>query len=105
MSKVLGIGITTIRERCRIIHRKIGTHSRLAIRLWAIRKGMVKSYRGGVSAMKSKLPQTISYSQTHRSREVVDVQLENIEDSSEPLEGTRNRTTRSTWLLMPRPAS
>jgi hypothetical protein len=48
MSKVLGIGITTIRERCRIIHRKIGAHSRLAIRLWAIRKGMVKSYRGGV---------------------------------------------------------
>jgi hypothetical protein len=39
----LGIGITTIRECCRIIHRKIGTHSRLAIGLWAIREGMVKS--------------------------------------------------------------
>jgi DNA-binding CsgD family transcriptional regulator len=43
MSQTLGIGITTIRECCRIIHRKIGTHSRLAIGLWAIRNGMVKS--------------------------------------------------------------
>jgi hypothetical protein len=42
MSKILGIGITTIRECYRIIHRKIGTHSRLAIGLWAIREGMVK---------------------------------------------------------------
>jgi DNA-binding NarL/FixJ family response regulator len=42
MSKTLGIGITTIRECYRIIHRKIGTHSRLAIGLWAIREGMVK---------------------------------------------------------------
>jgi hypothetical protein len=42
MSKTLGIGITTIRECYRIIHRKIGTHSRLAIGLWAIRVGMVK---------------------------------------------------------------
>jgi DNA-binding CsgD family transcriptional regulator len=43
MSKILGIGITTIRECCRIIQGKIGTHSRLAIGLWAIRNGMVKS--------------------------------------------------------------
>jgi DNA-binding CsgD family transcriptional regulator len=43
MSKIMGIGITTIRECCRTIHRKIGTHSRLAIGLWAIREGMVKS--------------------------------------------------------------
>jgi DNA-binding CsgD family transcriptional regulator len=42
MSKITGIGITTIRECCRTIHRKIGTHSRLAIGLWAIREGMVK---------------------------------------------------------------
>jgi DNA-binding CsgD family transcriptional regulator len=43
MSKILGLGITTIRESCRTIHRKIGTHSPLAIGLWAIREGMVKS--------------------------------------------------------------
>jgi DNA-binding CsgD family transcriptional regulator len=43
MSKITGIGITTIRECCRTIHRKIGTHSRLAIGSWAIREGMVKS--------------------------------------------------------------
>jgi DNA-binding NarL/FixJ family response regulator len=43
MSRALGIRITTIRECYRIIHRKIGTHSRLAIGLWAIREGMVKS--------------------------------------------------------------
>jgi hypothetical protein len=43
MSKIMGIGITTIRECCRTIHRKIGTRSRLAIGLWAIREGMVKS--------------------------------------------------------------
>jgi DNA-binding CsgD family transcriptional regulator len=43
MSKILGIGITTIRECCRTIHGKIGTHSPLAIGLWAIREGMVKS--------------------------------------------------------------
>jgi DNA-binding CsgD family transcriptional regulator len=42
MSKILGIEIATIRESYRIIHRKIGTHSRLAIGLWAIREGMVK---------------------------------------------------------------
>jgi hypothetical protein len=55
--------------------------------------------------MKSKLLQKISYSQTHQSDEVLDDQQENIEDSSEPLEATRNRTARSTWLLTPRPAS
>jgi hypothetical protein len=33
----------TIRKYCSIIHDKIGTHSRLAIGLWAIHKGMVKS--------------------------------------------------------------
>jgi DNA-binding CsgD family transcriptional regulator len=43
MSTILGLGITTIRECCRTIHRKIGTHSPLAIGLWAIREGMVKS--------------------------------------------------------------
>jgi DNA-binding CsgD family transcriptional regulator len=42
MSQTLGIKVETIREYCRIIHHKIGTHSRLAIGLWAIRKGMVK---------------------------------------------------------------
>jgi hypothetical protein len=84
----------------------------------AIRKGMVKSavqpkslfpmyrtpFTGGVSAVKSKLLQKISYS-LDRSDEVLDDQRENTEDSSEPLEATRNRTTRSTWLLTPRPAS
>jgi DNA-binding CsgD family transcriptional regulator len=43
MSKTLGIGMPTIRKYCGIIHEKIGTHSRLAIGLWAIREGMVKS--------------------------------------------------------------
>jgi hypothetical protein len=43
MSKMLGIRITTIRECCRTIQGKIGTHSQLAIGLWAIREGMVKS--------------------------------------------------------------
>jgi DNA-binding CsgD family transcriptional regulator len=43
MSQTLGIGMPTIRKYCSIIHDKIGTHSRLAIGLWAIRKGMVKS--------------------------------------------------------------
>jgi hypothetical protein len=33
----------TIRKYCGIIHDKIGTHSRFAIGLWAIREGMVKS--------------------------------------------------------------
>jgi DNA-binding CsgD family transcriptional regulator len=43
MSQTLGIGMPTIRKYCGIIHEKIGTHSRLAIGLWAIHKGMVKS--------------------------------------------------------------
>jgi DNA-binding CsgD family transcriptional regulator len=43
ISQILGIGMPTIRQHCRRIHGKIGTHSRLAIGLWAIRKGMVKS--------------------------------------------------------------
>jgi DNA-binding NarL/FixJ family response regulator len=43
MSKTLGIGMPTIRKYCGIIHDKICTHSRLAIGLWAIREGMVKS--------------------------------------------------------------
>jgi hypothetical protein len=43
MSQTLGIGVPAIRECCRAIHRKIGTHSRLAIGLWAIREGMIKS--------------------------------------------------------------
>jgi DNA-binding CsgD family transcriptional regulator len=46
MSKTLGIGMPRIRKYCGIIHRKIGTRSRLAIGLWAIRKGMVKSAVG-----------------------------------------------------------
>ena len=41
ISQTLGIGMATIRQHCRRIHGKIGTHSRLAIGLWAIRKGMV----------------------------------------------------------------
>jgi hypothetical protein len=53
--------------------------------------------------MKSNLLQKISYSQTHQSDDLLDGQQENIEDSSEPLEGTRNRTNRSTWLLTPTP--
>jgi hypothetical protein len=55
--------------------------------------------------MKSKLLQPKSYNQTHRSDEVPDDQHENTEGPSEPLEATPNRTTRSTWLLTPRPAS
>jgi DNA-binding CsgD family transcriptional regulator len=43
MSQSLGIGMPSIRKYCSIIHGKIGTHSRLAIGLWAIREGMVKS--------------------------------------------------------------
>jgi DNA-binding CsgD family transcriptional regulator len=43
ISQTLGIGMPTIRKYCGIIHGKIGTHSRLAIALWAIREGMVKS--------------------------------------------------------------
>jgi DNA-binding CsgD family transcriptional regulator len=46
MSQTLGIGMPRIRKYCGSIHRKIGTHSRLAIGLWAIRKGMVKSAMG-----------------------------------------------------------
>jgi hypothetical protein len=54
--------------------------------------------------MKSKLLQKISYSQTHQSDDLLDDQQENTDDSSEPLGvSTRNRTTRSTWLLTPRP--
>jgi hypothetical protein len=53
--------------------------------------------------MKSKLLQKISCSQTNQSDEGLDGQRENAKDSSERLEGTRNRTTRSTWLLTPRP--
>jgi DNA-binding CsgD family transcriptional regulator len=43
ISQTLGIGMPTIRKYCGIIHGKIGTHSRLAIGLWAIREGIVKS--------------------------------------------------------------
>jgi hypothetical protein len=56
----------------------------------------------GCPAMKSKLFQRISYS-LDRSDDVLDDQQENIEDSSESLEAARDRTTRSTWLLTPRP--
>jgi hypothetical protein len=58
----------------------------------------------GCPGMKSKLLQKKSYG-LDQSDEVLDDQQENAEDSSEPLEATRNRTTRSTWLLTPRPAS
>jgi len=54
--------------------------------------------------MKSKLLQKKSYD-VNQSREVVDGQQENTEGSPEPLEAARNRSTRSTWLLTPRPAS
>jgi DNA-binding CsgD family transcriptional regulator len=43
ISQTLGVGMPTIRKYCSIIHDKIGTHSRLAIGLWALREGMVKS--------------------------------------------------------------
>jgi DNA-binding CsgD family transcriptional regulator len=43
ISQILGIGMPTIRQHCGRIHGKIRTHSRLAIGLWAIRNGMVKS--------------------------------------------------------------
>lgn len=43
ISQTLDIGTPTIRQYCMRIHGKIGTTSRLAIGLWAIRKGMVKS--------------------------------------------------------------
>jgi hypothetical protein len=96
----------------------VGAAADLTARNWFMGdpQGMVKSavkpkscsrcteslLQGGVSAMKSKLLQKISYSQTHQSDEVLDSQQENIEDSSEPFEAIRNRTTRSNWLLMPR---
>jgi DNA-binding CsgD family transcriptional regulator len=70
ISQTLGIGMPTIRQHCGRIHSKIGTHSRLAIGLWAIRNGMVKSavqpesgfpctepLTRGVKAMKSDLLQ------------------------------------------------
>jgi DNA-binding NarL/FixJ family response regulator len=43
ISQTLGVEMPTIRQYCRGIHGKIGTHSRLAIGLWAIREGMMKS--------------------------------------------------------------
>jgi DNA-binding CsgD family transcriptional regulator len=43
ISEALGVGMQKIRQYCGRIHGKIGTHSRLGIGLWAIRKGMVKS--------------------------------------------------------------
>ena len=43
ISQTLGVGMQKIRQYCSRIHGKIGTHSRLGIGLWAIRKGMVKS--------------------------------------------------------------
>jgi hypothetical protein len=54
--------------------------------------------------MKSKLLQKRSPG-LNRPDDAVDGQHENIEDSSEPFEATLNRTTRSTWLLKPTPAS
>ena len=55
--------------------------------------------------MKSKLLQKISYSQTYQSDEVLMGHQENTEGSSEPLNATRARTIRSSWLLSPGPAS
>jgi hypothetical protein len=52
--------------------------------------------------MKSKLLKKKSYG-VCQTREVVDGQQENIEDSSVPLEAARNRTSQSTWLLTPCP--
>jgi DNA-binding CsgD family transcriptional regulator len=43
ISQILGVRMLTIRQYCGRIHGKIGTHSRLGIGLWAIRKGMLKS--------------------------------------------------------------
>jgi DNA-binding CsgD family transcriptional regulator len=43
ISQTLRIGMPTIRQYCFRIHGKIGTRSRLAIGLWAVRKGMVSS--------------------------------------------------------------
>jgi hypothetical protein len=54
--------------------------------------------------MNSKLLWRKSYG-VKQLREGLGGQQENIEGLSEPLEATRNRTTRSTWLLTPRPAS
>ena len=48
--------------------------------------------------MRSKLLQKIN-----KSKEVLDDQRENTDDSSEPFEATPNRTTQSIWLLMPKP--
>ena len=56
----------------------------------------------GVSAMRSKLLQKITYSQTHQSDEMLADQQENTQGPSEPLDAAPNRATRSTWLLMPR---
>jgi hypothetical protein len=54
--------------------------------------------------MNSKLLQPKNYS-CNQSPEGLDDQQENTEDPSEPSDATRNRTTRSTWLLTPRPAT
>jgi hypothetical protein len=51
--------------------------------------------------MKSKLLQKRSPG-LNRPHDAVDGQHENIEDSSELPEPTRNHATRSTWLLTPR---
>jgi hypothetical protein len=58
----------------------------------------------GCPTMNSKLLWRKSYG-VKQLREGLGGQQENIEGLSEPLEATRNRTTRSTWLLTPRPAS
>jgi hypothetical protein len=62
---------------------------------------MYRTLRRGAT-MKSKLLQKKSYS-LDQSDEVLDYEQENTEDPSEPLEAARNRATRSTRLLMPRP--
>jgi DNA-binding CsgD family transcriptional regulator len=116
ISQTLGIGMPTIRKYCGIIHGKIGTHSRLAIGLWAIREGMVKSavqpksgcgipdpLTKGVPPMKSKLLQKKSYGRK-QSREVVDRQQECIEDSSAPWRSARTHLVESFRRLRPRPA-
>jgi hypothetical protein len=63
---------------------------------------MYRTFTKRCPAMKSKLLQK-KINNLDQSDEVLDDQQENTEDTSENLEATRNRTTRSIWLLTPRP--
>lgn len=84
--------------------------SPLAIRLCALPQGhgegrdstktrfpVYRTHLRGVNAMKSKLLQKKSITLTSQMR--CSGQQENTEDSTEALQATPNRTTRSTWLL------